>query len=189
MNIDTIIDVCAAKLQDGNTILYPTDTIWGLGCDATQHDAVERIYSIKQRPIDKPMILLVDSVDMLKNYVEQIHPRIETLLMYHQRPLTLIYNQAKNLPQISFSKDGTVAIRISNDDFSQALIRKFGKPIISTSANISDETTPSFYHEISTKVKDLVDYIVPYGQEDTTIKDPSVIARLDLEGNLELIRP
>jgi len=96
-NLEKIVDV----LTTGGLVLYPTDTIWGIGCDATQQEAVQKIFDLKKRPNDKPFVLLVDSIEMLKNYVEHIHPRIETLLMYHTKPLTVVYDQAKNLPTIS----------------------------------------------------------------------------------------
>lgn len=188
MKYDTLTDEIAAILAEGKTILYPTDTIWGLGCDATNEEAVKSIYNLKQRKKDKPFLILVDSLEMLKEYVVDLHPRIETLLHYHNRPLTIIHKQADNLPEISVANDKSVGIRITQDDFCKSIIRKLGKPVTSTSANISNNPPPAFFMEISEKVKSLVDYIVPIRQEDTTAKEPSVIAKYDEMGELIILR-
>ncbi len=185
---DSLINETAAILHEGKTILYPTDTIWGLGCDATNADAVKKIFEIKERSPEKAFILLVDSIEMLKNYVKKIHPRVETLLVYHKRPLTLIYKEAINLPDISQSKDKSVGIRIAIDPFCQRLISTFGKPIISTSANKSNEGSPKFYDEISQSIKTEVDYIVDHRREDREPKEPSIIATFDKNGELNIIR-
>lgn len=188
MNNDTLIHETAAILRQGKTILYPTDTIWGLGCDATNVAAVQRIFEIKQRSPEKAFILLVDSIEMLKRYTKNIHPRVETLLAHHIRPLTLIYKDAQNLPPICQSQDLSVGIRIAADPFCQKLISKFGRPIISTSANKSNEETPKFYNQISNYIKEEVDFIVDYRKDDITPKEPSIIASFDKNGELILIR-
>ena len=130
-------------LSNGGTILYPTDTIWGLGCDATKVEAVEKIYELKNRPKEKGLVVLVDSHRMLLEYVGYVHPRIETLLSFHIRPLTVIYDKASGLATNALAPDGSVAIRIVQDTFCKEIIRLFGKPIVSTSANISRQSTPA----------------------------------------------
>jgi L-threonylcarbamoyladenylate synthase len=188
MNYDTIIEESAAAILSGKVILYPTDTIWGLGCDATNANAVERIYTLKERKKDKPFIILVSGIEMLKNFVNDIHPRIETLLFYNERPLTLIYKQAKNLPKISIAEDMSVGIRIVKDQFCIDLIEKVGKPITSTSANISTNPSPKLFSEVSTSVKNKVDFIVPYRQNEIDEKLPSVLATFNNEGELIVLR-
>lgn len=187
LSYDEIVGVTAA-LKKGFVILYPTDTIWGLGCDMTNQSAVKRIFEIKQRDPDKSFILLVDSLAMLKRYVPNLHPRIETLLAYHQKPLTLVYDQFLNIPDHLVSSDGTVAIRICMDPFCQSVISEFGKPIVSTSANISGDPYPRLYSEISEAIKNKVDYIVEYGRDFMEERQPSVVARFNRKGDLDFLR-
>lgn len=177
-------------LENGGSILYPTDTLWGLGCDATNAEAVDRIFHLKQRDRSKPFILLVSSVGMLKNYIEHLHPRIETLLLYHTRPLTIIYDKAKNLPPISTSNNGSVGIRIPNEEFCRKLIEAYGKPLIATPANISNQATPSHFGEISSEVLMQVDYVVKHRQRERDMNVPSVIAKLSdpIRAELEFLR-
>ena len=175
-------------LDNGGTILYPTDTIWGLGCDATNPEAVGKIYELKHRQLDKPFVLLVSSLEMLKDYVEHVHPRVETLLLFHQRPLTIIYEKAKNLPSISHGSNGSVAIRVTLDPFCKELIEAFGKPLVSTSANISNEPFPNHFGEISSAVIVGVDHVVKYRTMDKNMNQPSVIAKLGGNGELEFLR-
>jgi len=188
MNNDTLIDQTAAILRSGKTILYPTDTIWGLGCDATNSYAVDRIYEIKQRSKDLPFVLLVDSIEMLKKYIKNLHPRVETLLVHHKRPLTLIYNNPVNLPAFVLAKDESVGIRIVMDDFCKSVIKKIGRPIVSTSANISTQAAPKFFREISQEIINAVDYTVPYRQHEDKHANASIIATFNSEGELIIIR-
>ena len=186
--IDSIIEETAAAINKGKTILYPTDTIWGLGCDATNPAAVEKIYNLKERQKEKPFLILVDSIEMLKNYVEDLHPRIETLLFYHTKPLTIIYKKSRNLPSISVANDSSIGIRITLDEFCRSIIKLSGKPLISTSANIGNEPPPSFFNEVSERVKEGVDYIVNYKQDSREMKAPSVIVTYDEMGELQVLR-
>lgn len=183
-NLETI----TATLERGGLILYPTDTIWGIGCDATNHAAVQRIFDLKQRSHDQPFVLLVNSIEMLKNYVEQVHPKIETLLMYHVQPLTLIYDQAKNLPSIAYAPDGTVAIRIVQDSFCRELIQQFGKPLVASSANIIEKPYPANFGGISSDVITGVDYVVKWKQGEKKLGQPSVIARFSDKEELVFLR-
>ena len=183
-NLETI----TTTLENGGLILYPTDTIWGIGCDATNEDAIQRIFDLKQRPYDKPFVLLVNSIDMLKNYVEHVHPRVETLLMHHVQPLTMIYDQAKNVPPISHSSDGSVAIRVVQDSFCKELIGQFGKPLIASSANISDKPFPANFGGISSAVITGVDYVVKWKQSEKKLSQPSVIAKFSKKEELIFLR-
>ncbi len=184
---DRLEDIISV-LDAGGLLLYPTDTIWGIGCDATNPDAVERVYQLKQRDRSKPCILLADSINTVKEYVEEVHPRVENLLNYHTRPLTVVYPQAKRLPAISTSADGSVAIRVALGGFCKELLRAYGKPLISTSANISTEPFPANFGEISSAIIQGVNYVVKAEQYDKTSREPSVIVKVDSEGELEFIR-
>ena len=183
-NFDNIANI----LADDGIILYPTDTIWGLGCDATNPVAVERVYNLKQRDRSKPFVLLVDSIEMLKEYVEALHPRLETLMMYHTRPMTVIYDEAKNLPENAVGPGGSVAIRVAHDSFCQQLIRAVGKPLVATSANISNEPFPTIFGEISSQVIQGVDYVARHRRTDKAPKEPSVIVKYDGKGELVFLR-
>ena len=181
---DEVINV----LKRGELILYPTDTIWGIGCDATNEDAIEKILRLKGRAASKGLILLVDSVEMLKKYVNHVHPRVQTLLEYHMRPLTVIYDKSKGVAPNALAPDGSVAIRITRDPFCRNLIAQFGKPIVSTSANISSQPFPAHFGEISSDIFEGVDFVVKYKQESKERGEPSVIARLGKDEELEFIR-
>lgn len=181
-NFESIIKI----LDEGKVILYPTDTIWGLGCDAHNLEAILRIYDIKKREKDKPLIILVSDLDMLKKYVLDVHPRIETLLLYHDRPLTLIYNNGINLPEILL-KNGSIAIRIIKEDVIAKLIKEFGRPIVSTSANIAGHPFEGSYEDIEQEVKDAVHYALKYGR-NKLVGQPSVIATFNKNGKLKFLR-
>jgi len=176
-----------STLTKGGIILYPTDTIWGIGCDAFELEAVEKIYKIKNRPREMPFVLLVSSIVMLKRYVN-IHPRLETLLVYHKKPLTLIYDEVYGLPESILSEDGTIGIRVTHDPFCQDVINRLDAPIVSTSANVSGEKFPKFYDEVSSEIIDLMDYSVKYRRDDREEKIPSVIAEFNKKGELIFIR-
>lgn len=180
-------DPIISTLENGGTILYPTDTVWGIGCDAENAEAVEKIYELKQSDRSKPFVLLVSSVEMLKKYVRHVHPRIETLLIYHTQPLTMIYDEASNLPEICTGQGGSVAIRIPNDPFCKELIEKFGHPLVAASANISNDPFPAHFGEISSAVICGVDHVVKYRQTDKMMKSPSVIAKLSDPVKAELV--
>ena len=175
-------------LENGGLILYPTDTIWGIGCDATNPLAVEKVYELKQRDRHKGLIILVDSIDMIKEYVRHIHPRIDTLLLHHVRPLTIIFEDAKNLPNNLISEDGSIAIRLVQDDFCRRMIHNFGKPVIATSANISNEPFPNNFGEISSAVIEGVDYVFKQRRYEKGTKEPSVIVKAMEDGELVFLR-
>lgn len=175
-------------LRTGGIILYPTDTIWGLGCDATNSAAVKRIYEIKQREDSKSMLVLMENPNLLNSYMAEVPEIAWELIEVTDQPLTIIYPKAKNLATNLLAPDGSVGIRITNEAFSQQLVQRFRKPIVSTSANISGQKSPQNYTEISEEVKKSVDYIVSYRQDDFSRSKPSSIIKLGVGGQIEIIR-
>ncbi len=175
-------------LKNGGVILYPTDTVWGLGCDATNAEAVAKINEIKGRAADKSLIVLLDTDNKLQSYVNDIPEVAYDLIEYAEKPLTVVFSNAKNLAANVINADGSVGIRIPKHDFCQQLIQRFRKPIVSTSANVSGQPTPKFFDEISDDIKDAVAYIVDLEQENNTPKQPSTIVKLGAGGQFEFIR-
>lgn len=166
-------------LKQGHVILYPTDTIWGLGCDPGNQDAVDRIFTIKKRDKSKPLIILVDSLERLRGMVPKIHPHLENILHYNERPLTIIFpaSSVKWAEGIT-PENGSIAIRIVHNEFCKNIIKGIDRPLVSTSANISDDPFPKTFDEINPTIKDAVDHIVPPRTEvnpDEAL--PSLIAR------------
>ncbi len=182
------ISEIASLLQKGSIICYPTDTIWGIGCDALHEASVERISSIKGRTPEKGYVLLVSSIEMLKRFVPKMPPRLETLLSHHTRPLTMIYSDSVGLPAWVKAPDGSVAIRVASDEFCCELIEAFGNPIVSTSANKSGVPFPPTFGGISSEILAAVDYVVKYRQDDKEPGEPSPIAKLDRYQELEFLR-
>lgn len=183
-SIRTVVDI----LKKDGVILYPTDTIWGLGGSIYSQQATEKIYTIKKRDRQKAILLLVDSIDMLKLYIQDIHPRVETLMVYHKQPLTIIYKANSKIPDYLLCGGETIAIRVVQDEFCKSLINLLGHPITSTSANIASVPSPTYFNEINQQVIDQADYVVKYRQEDRTRASESVIAKFDYNGNLLFIR-
>ncbi len=175
-------------LNKGGAILYPTDTIWGIGCDATNGRAVEKVYKIKERISDKSLILLVKDVEMLKRYVVDVPEIAIELFASVSEPLTVIYPKGKNLPKNVIADDGSLAIRIPRHDFCQELLEAFGKPITSTSANISGGPIPYSYRSVVQHVKEAVDYIVALEQDTISRPKPSTIVKIDPNGEIRILR-
>lgn len=184
----TEIEKALAVLKSGGVILYPTDTVWGLGCDATNEEAVAKISEVKGRTADKSFIILLDTDAKLQSYVREVPEVAYDLIAYAENPLTLVFPGAKNLAKNVINTDGSVGIRVAKHDFCQQLIQRFRKPITSTSANISGSPTPLFFDEISEEIKDGVDYIVDLEQESRTKKRPSTIMKLAPGGQFSFIR-
>jgi len=176
-------------LKKGKIILYPTDTIWGIGCDATNTKAVQRIYKLKNRDDSKSMIILLDSIDSLKNYVEQVPPIAYDLIKNSASPITIVYNGAKNISKKLIAQDGTIAIRIVKGRFTAEVIKQLGKPLVSTSANISGQPTAGTFVLISDEVKNQVDYIVTHFREKTRNIKPSTVIKLEENGKFTILRP
>ena len=195
-------------LRSGGIIVYPTDTVWGIGCDATNEEAVRRIYALKQREDSKSMLVLLDSAAKLDYYVE-VPETAEMLLATtgndqspisnhqspitnHQspiaKPLTLIYPKARNLAPNLVAEDGSIGIRITNEPFSKALCAQLRHPIVSTSANISGEPTPRYFREISDQILDNTDYNCLFRREDETPHEPSSIIKINADGSFKIIR-
>ena len=175
-------------MREGGVILYPTDTIWGIGCDATNEDAVRRVYEIKQRQDSKAMLVLVDSSVKVDFYVRDVPEVAWDLIDLADKPLTIIYSGARNLAANLLAEDGSVGIRVTNEDFSKRLCQQFRKAIVSTSANISGQPSPKNFSEISEEVKSAVHYIVGYRQEEMSNPKPSSIIKLDKGGVIKIIR-
>ena len=175
-------------MREGGVILYPTDTIWGIGCDATNEDAVRRVYEIKLRQDSKAMLVLVDSSVKVDFYVQDVPEVAWDLIDLADKPLTIIYSGARNLAANLLAEDGSVGIRVTNEDFSKRLCQQFRKAVVSTSANISGQPSPRNFSEISEEVKSAVDYIVGYRQEEMSNPKPSSIIKLDKGGVIKIIR-
>ncbi|MBN2698055.1 MAG: threonylcarbamoyl-AMP synthase [Bacteroidales bacterium] len=175
-------------LQDGGTILYPTDTIWGLGCDASDPEAVGKIIRIKKRDDRKSMLVLIDDAARLSSYVEEIPGMAFTLIQITDKPLTIIYPGAKNLAANLIAEDGSAGIRITPDPFCRTLIKKLGRPLVSTSANLSGEPAPSAFSEISGQIRQQVDYVVDWRRDESFRTAPSSIIKFDRKGVITIIR-
>ena len=172
----------------GGIILYPTDTIWGIGCDATNEKAVQRVYELKRRTDNKAMLVLMDSEAKLDRYVSDVPDIAWDLISVSDKPLTIIYSSAKNLATNLLGADGSVGIRITNEEFSKKLCERFRKPLVSTSANVSGEPSPANFSEVSEVIKEGVDYIVSDRQDDMSKAAPSGIIKLGAGGLVQVIR-
>lgn len=175
-------------LKSGGLILYPTDTIWGIGCDATNPAAVERVFELKDRPFFKSMIVLLANDNQLQSYVNQVPEVAYELIEVSDKPLTIIFSSAKNLAPNVLAEDGSVGIRIVRHPFCERLLQRFRKPIVSTSANTSGTPAARDFDEIPENIRQGVDYIVKFGQQDTGRRSPSTVMKLDSSGKFEFIR-
>lgn len=185
--LDNINDI-NRRLEEGQVVLCPTDTIWGLSCDAHNPVAVEKIFKIKNRSQEKKCILLVHDIPLLKKYVINLHPRVETLLSYHKAPLTVIHQAAKTVPRHLVSEDGTIAVRVTHHKLLSSVIAMLGRPIISTSANMQGEPSPLNFSDISEQVKNQVDLVFQYGRESKKSEGASRIIKYDQQGELVFLR-
>lgn len=175
-------------LRSGGVILYPTDTVWGIGCDATNENAVRRIFEIKRRTDSKSMIILIDNPAKLQSYVDEVPEIAWDLIELSEKPLTIIYPKAKNLAPGLVAGDGSIGIRVTNEIFSRTLCAQFRNPIVSTSANISGNATPASFNQISDEIKSEMDYIVNFRQDDLSKAKPSSIIKLGTGNLFQLIR-
>ena len=187
-NITPDLESCLRTLRDGGLILYPTDTIWGIGCDATSDEAVRRVYDLKQRADHKAMLTLVDSTSRIGSYVDTIPDIAWDLVELSERPLTIIYPRARNLAPSLLGPDGSIGIRVTRERFTHALCERFRRPIVSTSANLSGQASPKCFIEISDEVIRGVDYVVHYRRTDLTPARPSGILLLGADGTIKVIR-
>lgn len=187
--IKSEIKKCLDVLKKEGTILYPTDTIWGIGCDATSQKAVEKIYRLKKRPEIKSLIILLSDMDQISKYVATIPDIAWDLMKNVERPLTIIYPNARNLAKNVVHQDNSIAIRIVKNEFCQELIREFGKPIVSSSANITGEQPPLVFKNITRDILDHVDHIVNLYQDVLQDVKPSRIIKLKENGEFHIVRP
>ncbi len=182
------IERSVTLLKQGKILLYPTDTIWGIGCDATNSKAIGRIFKLKNRQEQKSMIILLDSIDKLKQYVENVPAIAYDLIENAASPITIVFNKAKNLPKKLLASDGTIAIRIVHGDYCAGVIRQLGHPLVSTSANISGEPSPQTFHQISEIIKEKVDYVVAVHQSHIHTIRPSTLIKLEGNGTFSILR-
>lgn len=175
-------------LRKGGVILYPTDTIWGIGCDATNKDAVARIYEIKKRADNKAMLVLTDSMTSIERYVDEVPEMAFSLNDLSEKPITIIYDHAINVAPNLLGDNNSLGMRVSREKFSNELCKRFRKPIVSTSANISGEPTAHYFKEISENIKSQVDYVVQYRQNDVEPHEASSVIMLSADGTIKVLR-
>jgi L-threonylcarbamoyladenylate synthase len=182
------ITACLEVLKAGGIILYPTDTIWGIGCDATNESAVKKICALKQRDEAHSMLLLVEHINRIGRHIKQIPDAAIQLLEVNDKPMTIVYPGAVNVASNLIADDGTIGIRITDDEFCKKLISALGRPLVSTSANISGEEYPETFKEIPDEIKNGVDYVVKWRQKDPNPGTPSSIIKVGIRGEIEIIR-
>ncbi|MCO6489237.1 MAG: Sua5/YciO/YrdC/YwlC family protein [Phaeodactylibacter sp.] len=182
------LDNALETLRTGGLILYPTDTVWSIGCDATNPRAVSRLRQLKKTDDALGTEVLVNSLDMLRRYVAHLHPRIETLLIYHLRPLTVLYEQGRNLPADVLSGNGQVPIRLVQDEYCRHLIGQLGRPLAAAAADLRQGYFPDSFGAISSDVIERVDYVARHRRSDKAPARPSVVARLSVRDELEFLR-
>ncbi len=175
-------------LRLGGIIVYPTDTIWGIGCDASNEEAVKKIYALKQRADSKSMIVLVDTDMRLLRHIPEVHELAWDLIEWAEKPLTLIYDKPQGLAPSVVAEDDTVGVRITKDAFCKKLIQALGKPIVSTSANISGQPSPNSFKEIDAAILEGADYVVNLHREKNSVSSPSTIIRLKTNGEVKVLR-
>ena len=183
------IEACLTVLESGGLILYPTDTIWGIGCDATNEDAIAKIFALKNRPDSKALIVLIADERSLLQYVASPHIEVFDYIQGVSKPTTIIYENAIGLAGNLLAEDGSVGIRICADEFCKHLIKRFRKPIVSTSANVSGFPAPKVFADIDIAVKGGVDYVVAYRQDDMTRVEPSAVVKFNKDGRFTILRP
>ena len=182
------VEACIRVLQGGGTLLYPTDTVWGIGCDATDAWAVEKIYRIKKRSDSKAMLVLADSVDMVRDYVTEIPDTALQILEVNEEPLTIIYPCARGLAPNLTAGDGSIGIRITSEAFSKALVKSLGRPLVSTSANLAGQPAPADFSGIPAEIRTAVDYVADWRRHEQFKNKPSGILKVYLNGEIRVIR-
>ena len=182
------IRMAVQTLRQGGLILYPTDTIWGIGCDAANEEAVRRIFQLKRREDSKAMICLVDSANRMQRYLRQVPDVAWDLIEFADKPLTLILDGAVNLASNLIAEDGSVGLRVTKENISRELCYRYERAIVSTSANISGEPSPACFDEITDEIRQGVDYIMRSRQNDLSKSKPSQIIKLSLDGRIQILR-
>ncbi len=188
MNCDIDIRQAVEALRKGGVVLYPTDTVWGIGCDATNEDAVRRIFTVKQREDHRAMLCLVDTPDRLQRYFRHVPEVAWQLIDCATRPLTLVLQGADGVAPSLLAEDGSLGVRVTSDEFSKQMCYRLQRPIVSTSANISGSPTPQTFREISPLIVEQMDYVVQFRRGDTRRREPSSIVKLDMDGTIKILR-
>ncbi|MCF0198151.1 MAG: threonylcarbamoyl-AMP synthase [Bacteroidaceae bacterium] len=189
MNCEIDIKNAVEVLKKGGVILYPTDTVWGIGCDATNEEAVRRIYQIKQREDSKSMLCLVDNPNRIQRYFRTVPDVAWDLIDCATMPLTVVLQGANGVAPSLIAADGSLGMRVTQDEFSRQICYRLQRPLVSTSANLSGEPTARFFKEIDESIVAQMDYVVQFRRGDTTPKKPSSIVKLDLDGHVTILRP
>ncbi|MBR4837295.1 MAG: threonylcarbamoyl-AMP synthase [Bacteroidales bacterium] len=184
---DQEVELCVKLLSEGKVFIYPTDTIWGIGCDATNAKAIDKIFKIKNRPAGKGLIILVDTVERIKDYVKNPSPIAADLIKAAKNPLSIIYKDSMGLAK-NLSGDGSVCIRVTTNEFCKEVIRRLGRPITSTSANLSGEPSPSNFVDISENMKRLADYVVSLYHDVIVKPKASTIIKINDDNTFEIVR-
>lgn len=187
-DLERDIERCVEVLRRGGIILYPTDTVWGIGCDACNSDAVERIFALKQRSDSKSMLMLVDSQEMLQEWVEDVPAQALRLISEAENPTTVIYDHPVGIAPQLIAEDGSAGFRITGELYSARLCRRLGKPLVSTSANISGRPAARYFDEIAPEIKEGVDFIAGYRRDDNSTHSPSSIVKVKSAGDVVWIR-
>ncbi len=188
MSIESEINKSVQLLKKGKVLLYPTDTIWGIGCDATNSKAIQKIYKLKGRSENKAMIVLVDSIEMIEKYVKVVPPIAYDLIANSKSPLTIVYTDARNLSKNIIAADGTIAVRVVSGPYCSEVIKRFGKPIVSTSANFSNQPVARTFDEIDDGIKDGVDHVVEVMRDNVNTVKASTIIKIEADGTFLIIR-
>ncbi len=188
MNCDIDIRNAVEVLRKGGVVLYPTDTVWGIGCDATNEEAVRRIFQIKRREDTRAMLCLVDSPDRLQRYFRRVPEVAWQLIDCATKPLTVVLQGASGVAPSLLAEDGSLGMRVTRDEFSRQMCYRLQRPIVSTSANISGQPSPHTFKEISADIVEQMDYVVQFRRGDTSRREPSGIVKLDMDGTIKIIR-
>lgn len=189
VDLEKDIEAALEVLRNGGLILYPTDTVWGIGCDATDEAAVARVYALKQRADSKAMIVLLADERDIMQYVAAPDPAVFDFIDQCKKPTTIVYDGALGLADNLVSADGSIGIRICKEDFCRHLIKRFRKPIVSTSANISGEPSPATFAGIHEAIRNGVDYVVHHRRDDSSPAQPSSVVRWHPDGSITVLRP
>lgn len=192
--IRTVIDEAVKVMKNGGVILYPTDTVWGIGCDASNPDAVARVFDIKRRSDSKSLVMLASDMDMICRYIKEVPEIAVSLVEVNDKPMTIVYPDAVVAPgyglaQACVAVDGTVGIRIPMSEYCKRMVSRLGKLLVSTSANISGEPTPKTFGDISEEIRSAVDYIVSPELEGKSTGISSSIIKVGVDGEINIIRP
>lgn len=189
MTLQNDISKAVSVMKRGGVILYPTDTVWGIGCDATSSDAIRRVYEIKRRSDSKALISLVSDIDMLERFVGNVPLSVADFLEKSDRPTTVVYPSCRLLAPELLADDGSAGIRVTSEIYSRGLCQELGVPVVSTSANISGEPAPALFSEISDEIISAVDYVADFRRDDSTVSAPSRVVKLNSDGSFIILRP